>query len=223
MKPTFTSIALVSLACLQYLVGTSTAQVTTTTTTASGAPVTPTSTTTAVVPTPTVPNWVNTPGLVVNSIFDGLTVMQNSFVSISASLADGRPMSSILITVSKKDGSGNMTIADIKQANLVSPRQLWNVSANNYPVGPYVLDMIVTPGTVNTTATTGAPAVPQPSTGVSPITGAATIYYWKANIIVRAPQAPVAIGGAASGRNVGSTVGYVAAAGVALLGSLLVL
>ncbi|KAF9150477.1 hypothetical protein BG015_007723 [Linnemannia schmuckeri] len=222
MKPTFSSIALVSLVCLQYLAGTSTAQVTTTT--ASGAPVTPTSTTPAVVPTPTVPAWVNTPGLVVNSVFDGLTVMQNSFVSISASLVDGRPMSSILITVAKKDGSGNTTIADIKQANLVTPRQLWNVSSDSYPVGPYVLSMIVTPGTSNTTATTGTPAVPQPSTGVPPpTTGAASIYYWKANIFVRGPQAPILAGGAASGRSVGSTAGYIAAAGVTLLGSLLVL
>ncbi|KAG0062275.1 hypothetical protein BGZ89_010781 [Linnemannia elongata] len=221
MKPTFSSIALVSIACLQYLASTSTAQVTTTTTRAA---VNPTSTASSVVPTPTVPVWVNTPGLVVNSVFDGLTVVQNSFVSISASLSDGRPMSSILITAAKKDGSGNTTIADIKQPNLVSPRQLWNVSADTYPAGSYVLSMIVTPGTLNTTTTTGATAAPQPSTGVTPpATGAASIYYWKANILVRAPPPPSTVTGGASGRSIGSTFGYVAAAGVALLGSLLVL
>ncbi|KAG9062425.1 hypothetical protein KI688_005340 [Linnemannia hyalina] len=221
MKSTFSSIALVSIACLQYLAGTSTAQVTSTT--ASGAPVNPTSTAPAAVPTPTVPVWVNTPGLVVSSVFDGLTVVQNSFVSISATLTDGQPMSSIVITAAKKDGSGNTTIADIKQPNLVTPRQLWNVSADIYPAGSYVLSMIVIPGTPNTTAITGTSAVPQPSTGVTaPTTGAASIYYWKASINVRAPPAP-AVGGAASGLRIGSTIGYVAAAGVALLGSLLVL
>ncbi|KAF9545606.1 hypothetical protein EC957_010691 [Mortierella hygrophila] len=222
MKSTFSSIALVSIACLQYLAGTSTAQVTSAT--ASGAPVSPTSTTPAVVPTPTVPMWVNTPGLVVSSVFDGLTVVQNSFVSISATLTDGQPMSSIVITSAMKDGSGNTTIADIKQSNLVTPRQLWNVSADNYPVGSYVLSMIVIPGTPNTTATTGTSAVPQPSTGVTPpATGAASVYYWKANINVRAPPASTPVGGAASGLSIGSTIGYVAAAGVALLGSLLIL
>jgi len=84
--------------------------------------------------------------------------------------------------------------------------------------------MIVIPGTPNTTATTGASAVPQPSTGVTPpATGAASVYYWKANIIVRAPPPPSTVNGVVSGRSIGSTFGYVAAAGVALLGSLLVL
>ncbi|KAF9130557.1 hypothetical protein BGX30_013460 [Mortierella sp. GBA39] len=221
MKSTFSSIALVSIACLQYLAGTS-AQVTSTT--ASGAPVNPTSTVSAVVPTPTVPVWVNTPGLVVSSVFDGLTVVQNSFVSISATLTDGQPMNSIVITAAMKDGSRNTTIADFKQPNLVTPRQLWNVSADTYPVGSYVLNMIVIPGTPNTTATTGTSAVPQPSTGVTPpTTGAASVYYWKASVNVRAPQASAPVGGAASGLRIGSTIGYVAAAGVALLGSLLVL
>lgn len=222
MKPTFSSVALVSIACLQYLAGTSTAQVTTAT--ASGAPVNPTSTASAVVPTPTVPVWVNTPGLVVNSVFDGLTVVQNSFVSISATLSDGRPMSSIVITAAKKDGSGNTTITDIRQPNLVTPRQLWNVSSDIYSAGSYVLNMIVTPGTPNTTTTTGTSAVPQPSTGVTPpATGGVSVYYWRATVNVRAPPPPAPASGAVSGRSMGSTIGYVAAAGVALLGSLLVL
>ncbi|KAG0283924.1 hypothetical protein BGZ96_011705 [Linnemannia gamsii] len=223
MKPTFSSIALVSLACLQYLAGTTAAQ--STTTTASGAPAgTPSSTGSAVVPTPTVPVWVNTPGLEVKSVMDGMTAIQNSFVSISASLRDGRPMNSILITVAKKDGSGNTTIADIKEANLVSSNRLWNVTATNFPAGPYVLNMIVTAGTANATGATGA--APQPTTGVTPppaVGGTPSIFYWRANVDVRVPPAPgTGTSGAVSGR-IGSIAGYTVAAGVALLGSLLVL
>lgn len=84
--------------------------------------------------------------------------------------------------------------------------------------------MIVTPGTPNTTATTGASVAPQPSTGVTPpTTGGASVYYWRATVNVRAPPPPSVPNGAVSGRSMGSTIGYVAAAGVALLGSLLVL
>jgi hypothetical protein len=88
--------------------------------------------------------------------------------------------------------------------------------------------MIVTAGTANATGATGTPGAPQPSTGVTPppVTGGApSIFYWKANVLIRGPQAPpVPESGAVSGRySIGSAAGYVVATGVALLGSFLVL
>ncbi|KAF9124930.1 hypothetical protein BGW39_007786 [Mortierella sp. 14UC] len=208
MKPSFSTLALAGLACLQFLAGPINAQAvppTTTTTTTTAAPGA-TGTPAPVVP-PTSPTFVNTPGLQVPSIYDGMSVTQGS----------------IVLTVAKKDGSGNSTIASTNQGSVATSTILWNATATSFPVGTYVLNLVVTPNTtavVTLPPTTGAPA-PAP---VPPTAGAGpSIYYWRANINVVVPRAPSPISGAISGRSIGSTAGYAIAAGVALLGSLLVL
>ncbi|KAG0272148.1 hypothetical protein BGZ95_012111 [Linnemannia exigua] len=220
MKPTFSALALASLACLQFLAGTTNAQAATTTTTTTAAATAPgaTGTPAPIVP-PTPPTFVNTPGLQVPSIYDGMSVMQGSFLTISTKLQDGRAMGSIVLTVAKKDGSGNTTIATVNHDSPVSSSLLWDASAAKFPAGPYVLNLVVTPNT--TTGATNPPTVPAP-----PPTAVAgpSVFYWRATVNVVVPRAPSPISGAVTGRgNIGSTVGYVVAAGVALLGSFLVL
>ncbi|KAF9912083.1 hypothetical protein EC991_001029 [Linnemannia zychae] len=218
MKPSFSTLALASLASLQFLAGTTNAQATSPTTTTTAAPGATGSPAPVVPPTP--PTFVNTPGLQVPSIYDGMSVTQGSFLTIASHLQDGRLMSSVVLTVAKKDGSGNTTVASTNQGSVQTSTILWNATAANFPVGPYVLNLVVTPNTtavVTPPPTTGAPAP------VPPTAGAASIYYWRANINVVVPRTPTPISGAVSGRSIGSTAGYAVAAGVALLGSIFVL
>ncbi|KAF9920817.1 hypothetical protein FBU30_009254 [Linnemannia zychae] len=220
MKPSFSSITLIGLACLQVFAGSAQAQAATTTT---GGAV-PTNTTSAAVPTPTVPSFENTPGLKVTSLYKGMSVIQNSFLTISCKLEDRRPMGSIVISVAKMDGSGNTTIADIKGVATTDYQKLWNVTATDYAPGSYNINLVVTPNnnpTANVTASVAAPQSTTPAIS-PPVSGGASVYYYRANVNVVAPRSTPP-SGAPSGRNMFSTAGYAAAAGIALFGSIFVL
>jgi len=51
-----------------------------------------TATATGGVVTPSPPSFINTPGLLVNSPYNGMQVSQNAFLSISASLLNGQAL-----------------------------------------------------------------------------------------------------------------------------------
>ncbi|KAG0373547.1 hypothetical protein BGX24_011556, partial [Mortierella sp. AD032] len=134
MKTTFSTLALASLACLQFLAGTTNAQAATTTSTTAAATAPGATGTPAPVVPPTPPTFVNTPGLQVPSIYDGMAVTKGSFLTIATKLQDGRAMGSIVLTVAKKDGSGNTTIASVNHDSPVSSSILWNPT----DIGPFV-------------------------------------------------------------------------------------
>jgi hypothetical protein len=80
MKTAFKTMFLVGLSGLQFLCGAQ-AQ-------SSAAASTGPSSTQTPAPAPTQPSFINTPGLIVTSPFDGMIVSQNTVLSISASLAN---------------------------------------------------------------------------------------------------------------------------------------
>ncbi|KAG9321132.1 hypothetical protein KVV02_005258, partial [Mortierella alpina] len=134
MKACFTAILLVSL---QYLASVQAQDVSGSPTTASSR-ATVTATTTGIV-APSLPTFVNTPGLQVSTPYSGMSIIQDTALSIAATLAGQRPMSSINISVAKKDGSSNTTIVDIRSGAILRLSQIWNVTATQYPVGEYVV------------------------------------------------------------------------------------
>ncbi|KAF8938528.1 hypothetical protein EDD21DRAFT_368764 [Dissophora ornata] len=234
MKTPINALFLVSLTCMQYLsgaqaqgdilaitTGSTTATTLSTTTTTTGA--TATTSTSAGVATPS-PAFQNTPGLQVSSPFNGMSVTQNTVLSISASLLDQQPISSIDISVAKSDGTSNTTIVNIPSGASVSASQIWNVTAAQYPVGDYLLNMIITP---NTTAGSTTTTVASTTTvSAAPASSVVPVYYWQAIIHVIAPSNTTTTvpTSAASGLNgVSGVMTMFMAAGVAVLGSLLVL
>ncbi|KAG0197353.1 hypothetical protein BGX28_009157 [Mortierella sp. GBA30] len=238
MKTCFKTLFLVSLTCLQHLSGAQ-AQLSTpsSTTTAKS------SATSGVGVAPSPPTFVNTPGLRVTTPYNGMTIPQDTVLSISASLAGERPISSIKIMVAKKDGSSNTTIVDVPSGAILSISQTWNVTSTQYPVGEYIMNMIITPnmtanlgGTAPMATTTQSigsflPIVtsvdssPQP-TGLipGPIPGAASVYYFQATVRVIAKLNSTNPNSSAMGMKFGSNgdhgfVGLFVAASIALLGS----
>ncbi|KAF9985720.1 hypothetical protein BGZ75_002648 [Mortierella antarctica] len=173
-----------------------------------------------------------------------MSIIQDTALSIAATLAGQRPMSSINISVAKKDGSSNTTIVDIRSGAILRLSQIWNVTATQYPVGEYVMNMVITPNTtlgpLNGTpqavsssiglllpSITNIDHTPQP-TGLipGPIPGAGvSVYYWQANVRVVAKINNPNPSSAATRMqdSVHGFMGVAAAAGVALLGSLLAL
>ncbi|KAF9981483.1 hypothetical protein BGZ65_003887 [Modicella reniformis] len=141
----------------------------------------------------TTPTFENTAGLVVTTPFNGMTAYQNSFVSIGASLAQLQPMSNIVITVAKSDGSSNSTIFDLKGgAPMLRLIQSWNVSATLFPVGEYHLQLVVVPG-ANAPATSSNPATATAPTTTTTTTSPtvstpASVYYWRGLIRVVEPR-----------------------------------
>ncbi|KAG0001075.1 hypothetical protein BGZ65_003822 [Modicella reniformis] len=202
-----------------------------------------TSSPTRIVQTPAVPTFSNTPGLLVTSTYDGMTVYQDSVVSIIASLADQQPISTINISVAKEDGSANTTIVNVSSGAIVKSTQLWNVATTQYPVGIYILNMIITPNTtVGNPQSQGPAPAATTSTGIPPPAGSPdpipipgppstgkgpSVYYWQATVHVAAPRT---VPNSASGlkhetlntRGLGMAT-LLVTAGVAIFGSLLVL
>ncbi|KAG0364480.1 hypothetical protein BC939DRAFT_441618 [Gamsiella multidivaricata] len=247
MKTSFKPLFFIALTCAQYLSGTQ-AQSSITT---SHAAITSTATTStsATVPTPSQSAFINTPGLQVTSPYNGMTVIQGTMLSISASIQDQRPISSINISVAKKDGSSNTTIVSITSGAILKATQTWNVTAAQYPVGAYILNMVITPNTtaqgtssvpnagsssvISSVATPTSSSVQAGSTSLIPIPGPPTspgtgpnVYYWQATVQVIAPMntstTPNTANGLIHGHGQGLTA-LVLAAGTALMGSFLAL
>ncbi|GJJ75380.1 hypothetical protein EMPS_07738 [Entomortierella parvispora] len=168
-------------------------------------------TTTGGVVTPSPASFINTAGLRVNSPFDGMQISQNAFLTISASLQSGQAIGSALITVAQSDGSHNTTIVSLPSTNTMALAETWNVNSTLYPVGTYLMNMIVTPN-----LTTPQPVEPGPS-----------IYYWQAHIKVQVPPSPVAQPNGASsflsGSSFSNTMMATVAASALVLGSALLL
>ncbi|KAF9435369.1 hypothetical protein BGZ76_006433 [Entomortierella beljakovae] len=211
---TFNTLLVAGFACLQFL-ATSNAQT-------SSATATATATSTSAAAAPTQPAFVNTPGLQVSSPFNGMSVIQNTALSISASLTDKRPIGSINISVSKKDGSDNSTVVNISNGNFIRASQIWNVSDAQYPIGDYYINLIVTPNTTATPPTTTA-SVTQPVTTPNAIPGS-NVYYWRALVHVVAPRtSPFPTSAAPTLSKSNGITSMVVAAGVIILGSFITL
>ncbi|CAO3566464.1 unnamed protein product [Mortierella alpina] len=240
MKTCFTAILLVSL---PYLVSAQAQEV-------SGSPTAASSTakataTTSGIVAPSPPSFVNTPGLQVSTPYSGMSIIQDTSLSIAATLAGQRPMSSVNISVAKKDGSSNTTIVDIRSGAVLRLSQIWNVTAAQYPVGEYIMNMVITPNTTLSPMNGTPQAVssqsigtfipdvtsidhsPQP-TGLipGPIPGAGvSVYYWQATVRVVAKLNTPGPSSAATKIQGGlhAWMGVAATVGTALLGSLLAL
>ncbi|KAG0315668.1 hypothetical protein BGZ99_007331, partial [Dissophora globulifera] len=130
---------------------------------------------------------------------------------------------SINISVAKKDGSSNTTIINIPSGATLRLTQIWNVTADKYPVGDYLFNMIVTPNT--TAAGSGVPAASSTilatPTGGATIPNAATIYYWHAGIRVIAPVPTNVPNAAISVLNSNGVMAIVLTATAAVLSSFL--
>ncbi|ORZ11021.1 hypothetical protein BCR41DRAFT_357369 [Lobosporangium transversale] len=131
---------------------------------------------------PLPPSNQNTPGLAVVPS-NGMAIYQESIVYISAVIG-GRPISSAYISISKAESSSNTTIADIKGLSIRRLVQSWNVTAADYPIGDYYLQLIVTPNTTSiipplVVSTTGTP-VPTSTARPALPTTLPSIYYWRA-------------------------------------------
>ncbi|KAF9201635.1 hypothetical protein BGZ49_008140 [Haplosporangium sp. Z 27] len=225
----FKTIFVIGITCLQLMSG-SQAQTTSTKVNATSAGVA-TSTSSSAVPTATLPPFVNTPGLSVN-LYTGMTVVQNTMVSISASLNNQQNIGAIDISITKRDRTNNNTIAT-STGSFVSTVQLWNVTSDAYPVGIYVINIIVTPTTIpaGSVQTTSGSQVATTTSAVQPVaTGTpSNAYYWQGLIYVAAPRNTSLPTSSAMGMkfdHANSFSGFVAlfvASGVAVLGSLLAL
>ncbi|KAF9103079.1 hypothetical protein BGX27_010744 [Mortierella sp. AM989] len=232
---TFKTILVVGVACLQLLSG---SQAQSTSAASSSSAATATSTSAAPVVTPSQP-FINTEGLVVSSPFNQMTVVQNTVLSISASLRDKRPISSVNISVAKKDGSSNTTIVSIPYGSVPMIAQTWNVSSDKYPIGDYLVNIIITPNTTinsptsiplpppNTSNPPSTTTVTQPIVTPSAVGSGPNVYYFQALVHVAAPrvQVPSAAMGMKFDRiNSGSSfAAFLAAVGVTVVGSLLAL
>ncbi|KAF9346463.1 hypothetical protein BGX26_002018 [Mortierella sp. AD094] len=232
----FKTLFVVGITCLQLLSG-SQAQnttktspaptnATTTTTVAAGS-----STTSAGVSTPTPPVFANTPGLQV-SLFDQMAVVQNTVLSMSISLTGQRSMGSINVSVAKKDGSSNNTVVSAT-GSFISTTQVWNVTAAQYPLGDYLVNIIVTPNNTAILPTTSGSAPSTTTTSVTqpivtPSAAGPNVYYWQGVVRVTAPR-NTTIPSSAMGMKfdrVNSGSGFVTmfiASGIVVLGSLLAL
>ncbi|KAG0223067.1 hypothetical protein B0O80DRAFT_464957 [Mortierella sp. GBAus27b] len=228
MKAIFKTLFLVGLSSLQ-LFSTAQAQTTTTASVTSSSASSTVSATSSPVPTP--PTFSNTPGLVVSSPFEGMAITQNTVLSISASLSGQRLIGTIKISVAKKDGTSNNTIVDITSGSFLRTSQTWNVTADQYPVGEYLMNMIITPNTTASLNTAPATTTAAPTTTIIPgptIGPEASVYYWRATVRVVAPRNntyPSSASGLMhenlNGRSLGMTAMLVTA-GIAFFGSLLV-
>ncbi|KAF9360294.1 hypothetical protein BGX34_007863 [Mortierella sp. NVP85] len=140
-------------------------------------------------PTEAPPTFSNTPGLTVTKPFNGMVVNQGTSVGIMATIAQ-YPISSVIISVGKTDGSSNTTVVDLKGVSMPRLMQVWDVAAERFPVGDYHFQIIATPNLnakqaarpVATNATsTAAAAVPTQPTTTTP---SASVYYWRGLIRV---------------------------------------
>ncbi|KAF8927961.1 hypothetical protein BGZ58_009985 [Dissophora ornata] len=140
------------------------------------------------------------------SPYSGSTVSQGSVVLISGMTAPLRYLTYVA-TLAKTDGSSNTTIIEQKTSTAGRVIQIWNVTADNYPVGDYNLQIVVTPGSSVSVVTSGSTAtattqvagtgaialaattttvtvpVPTQTSGTLP-----SVYYWRALIHVQAPS-----------------------------------
>ncbi|KAG0318710.1 hypothetical protein BGZ99_005497 [Dissophora globulifera] len=136
------------------------------------------------------PTFNNTPGLTMQSPFNGMTVTQNS-VTLVQGLIPGNQLLTFTITTAKTDGSSNITLGTSKTPTTGRVFMLWNVTSANYPVGDYILEVIA--------VQTGVAPVPTGSASTSaPAPPAATIvpgaplstYTWRALLhVANAPPA----------------------------------
>ncbi|KAF9150053.1 hypothetical protein BGX20_005811, partial [Mortierella sp. AD010] len=128
---------------------------------------------------------------------------------------------SIDITVAKTDGSSNTTIVNVSGA-FISTTQVWNVTSTQYPIGSYLINIIVTPNnTVTSTATTAAAA----TTTAASSTSESSVYYWRGVIRVTAPRTTTTSSGMGMKfdriNNGNGFVTMFIAIGIVILGSLL--
>ncbi|KAF9216978.1 hypothetical protein BGZ59_007123 [Podila verticillata] len=161
----------------------------------SGGPTTTTTNSTAPpVATPGPPTFINTPGLQITSPFDGVTIAQNTRLTIGANIVGLKPIASVYISIGKKDGTLNTTIVDLKGLSSLSVVESWNATAAIFTPGDYLLNIIITP---NNTAI--PPATPPPAGGNSTTTPTTTaappvttpagpqVYYWQGTVRVALP------------------------------------
>ncbi|KAF9900271.1 hypothetical protein BX616_002644 [Lobosporangium transversale] len=168
---------------------------------------------------PLPPSNQNTPGLAVVPS-NGMAIYQESIVYISAVIG-GRPISSAYISISKAESSSNTTIADIKGLSIRRLVQSWNVTAADYPIGDYYLQLIVTPNTTSiipplVVSTTGTP-VPTSTARPALPTTLPSIYYWRGLVSI---QAPLEKKGSSSSAAALVTFGSSTGAGAGVIGSL---
>ncbi|KAI7827627.1 hypothetical protein BC939DRAFT_491248, partial [Gamsiella multidivaricata] len=201
MKFALKTFLVVGISCLQQL-----AFAQTTTTTAAGG---------------SVPQFQNTPGVVVQTPYNGMTVSQGTFMSISAILSPSRPIGSVSVSVAKTDGSANTTVIDIKGVGIQRFLQFWDVNTELFPIGEYYLNMVITPNTtasvsptlptttlvangstsIQAVVTTTSATVPAPT---APATGTQSVYYWRGLIRVIEPRSKTSTSAAALGHSAGA-------------------
>ncbi|KAF9187067.1 hypothetical protein BGZ50_002151 [Haplosporangium sp. Z 11] len=237
MKFISKALFLAGLTCLQCMSGVQAQGAATSTTTLPS--ISASSTASGPAPTPSLPSFINTPGLKVTAPYNGMTILQDSVLSISASILGERPISSINISVAKEDGSSNTTIVDIPSGSILKLTQTWNVTSALYPTGHYLFNMIITPNTTSTQSGGGIGPVastttinpsdisidpsPQPTGTVPGPPGTSpSVYYWQAKVrvVAHTTQKPES---AASVNSIHGFVGLFAAVGAIVLGSVITL
>ncbi|KAF9897539.1 hypothetical protein BX616_005392, partial [Lobosporangium transversale] len=115
----------------------------------------------------------------------------------------------------------------------IRSRQLWNVTSEQYPLGEYLLNIIITPnntvgaGTNPPASSSSAPPEPKPTEAPSTPSVGPAVYYWQMTVKVVQRSSPLPSSSAMS-LNVlggGSSMGYLysmmVAVGVISLGAML--
>ncbi|KAF9326215.1 hypothetical protein BGZ91_002064 [Linnemannia elongata] len=162
-----------------------------------------------------VPTYENTPGAQVQSPSNGISVRPDGVLPIALTIGR-RPISSVVVTVAKADGSGNTTVLEYKP--LAAPRIMTvaPLAAFKFSEGDYIMNLAITPNLTallptyapppspgNATATTTKAVAPAQPTAPNNLPG---MYYWRGALKL-SNDAPTNNGGGSTSSNAAPCAG----------------
>ncbi|KAF9420390.1 hypothetical protein BGZ94_009125 [Podila epigama] len=151
----------------------------------------------------------NTPGVVGFVPADGQSIAQNEKTTLQAQYTNRRvigkqandmvpELEKWFLKLEESDGSGNVTLAEKKSANVIRVMEPWDVASSKLDVGDYEVLFVLTPNTslafppgvatrANTT-TSSQPAATPPVAPIPPQTGGLPLVsYWRGSFKIVAP------------------------------------
>ncbi|KAG0282974.1 hypothetical protein BGZ96_012656 [Linnemannia gamsii] len=137
----------------------------------------PTGTTSAADPVPTFDN--NTPGIYVQSPVNGVSIHPEGILPIALAISSRRPVSLVVATIAKPDGSGNTTVLEYKPMITLRIMTAAPLAKFKLAEGDYIVTLAITPnltapsGNATATTTIAAPA-PNPTIPIN----LPDMYYW---------------------------------------------
>ncbi|KAF9551761.1 hypothetical protein EC957_004084 [Mortierella hygrophila] len=154
-----------------------------------------------------VPTFENTFGVQVQSPGNGISIRPDGVLPVVLNIGR-RPISSVVVTVAKADGSGNTTVLEYKSVAAVRVMTVAPLATFKFSEGDYVVSLAITPnltaiipiptsppssGNATAVTTTAVAPAPQPTAP----NGLPGMYYWR-GVLKLSNDAPVNNGGGAS-------------------------